>query len=396
MPTSQDSTTAADDAADDRPSTSASRRRPADAGTCATTASAPGRADCAAMADLDDLLDLDATAQAARRPSRRGVAARAGRRRHRPRRGREPGAERRHPPALRAGAGGGRLGDLPDGPFRGVPDGPQGPRCHTAGDPFHEGMRFLRDRRLDRGTTTPGWPRGSAPPGSSCIGRTNTPELGILPTTEPEAYGPTRNPWDTTPLDRRVERRVGGGGGRRHGGRRPRQRRRRVDPHPGERVRPRRAEAEPGPGVAGPEFGDVMGGLVCELVVTRSVRDTAAVLDAVHGPAPGDPYHVAAAGAAVRRRGRRRSRPAPHRRAHRRASAARRRRIRLRRRRRRRPAGCSSRSATTSSVLDAAGARRARVRHALRHQLGGRRGVEPRLLGPPHRRRRSAPTTSSR
>jgi amidase len=33
-----------------------------------------------------------------------------------------------------------------------------------------------------------------------------------------------------------------------------------------------------------------MGGLVCELAVTRSVRDTAAVLDAVAGPAPGDPY----------------------------------------------------------------------------------------------------------
>ena len=33
-----------------------------------------------------------------------------------------------------------------------------------------------------------------------------------------------------------------------------------------------------------------MGGLTCELVVSRSVRDTAAVLDAVHGMEPGDPY----------------------------------------------------------------------------------------------------------
>jgi amidase len=41
---------------------------------------------------------------------------------------------------------------------------------------------------------------------------------------------------------------------------------------------------------AAPEFGDVMGGLTCELVVSRSVRDTALVLDAVHGPEPGDPY----------------------------------------------------------------------------------------------------------
>ena len=41
-----------------------------------------------------------------------------------------------------------------------------------------------------------------------------------------------------------------------------------------------------------------MGGLTCELVVSRSVRDTAAVLDAVHGMEPGDPYGAARAGAA--------------------------------------------------------------------------------------------------
>jgi len=40
----------------------------------------------------------------------------------------------------------------------------------------------------------------------------------------------------------------------------------------------------------GPLYGDLFGGVVCEHVVTRSVRDTAGVLDAVHGPEVGDPY----------------------------------------------------------------------------------------------------------
>ena len=39
-----------------------------------------------------------------------------------------------------------------------------------------------------------------------------------------------------------------------------------------------------------PQYGDLMGGLVCEHVVTRSVRDSAAILDATAGPVPGDPY----------------------------------------------------------------------------------------------------------
>ena len=40
----------------------------------------------------------------------------------------------------------------------------------------------------------------------------------------------------------------------------------------------------------GPVVGDNLSGLTAELIVSRSVRDSALVLDAVHGPAPGDPY----------------------------------------------------------------------------------------------------------
>jgi amidase len=40
----------------------------------------------------------------------------------------------------------------------------------------------------------------------------------------------------------------------------------------------------------GPEFGDLLGGFAVEHVVTRSVRDSAAILDITSTPMPGDPY----------------------------------------------------------------------------------------------------------
>jgi amidase len=180
-------------------------------------------------------------------------------------------------------------GDLPDGPFRGVPIVLKDLLCDTEGEEIHEGMRALkearyvapRDQELARRLRAAGF---------VVVGRTNTPELGILPTTEPHAYGPTRNPWDTT-------RSTGGSSGgsaaavasgmvpvghANDGGgsiRIPASECGLVG------LKPSRARVP-----LGPEWGDVMGGLVCELAVTRTVRDTAAVLDAVAGPEPGDPY----------------------------------------------------------------------------------------------------------
>ena len=81
------------------------------------------------------------------------------------------------------------------GPFQGVPMVVKDLACHTAGDPYHEGMGFLKGI----GWTEPedSWlARRFREAGFVFVGRTNTPELGILPTTEPEAYGATRNPWD--------------------------------------------------------------------------------------------------------------------------------------------------------------------------------------------------------
>ena len=184
---------------------------------------------------------------------------------------------------LEAGAG------LPDGPFRGVPIVLKDLLCYVAGEEIHEGMQVLKKARYVAPRHQELAQRLRAA-GFIVVGRTNTPELGILPTTEPVAYGPTRNPWDTA-------RSTGGSSGgsaaavaagmvpvghANDGGgsiRIPASECGLVG------LKPSRARVP-----LGPEWGDVMGGLVCELAVTRTVRDTAALLDAVAGPAPGDPY----------------------------------------------------------------------------------------------------------
>jgi amidase len=161
--------------------------------------------------------------------------------------------------------------------------------CHSAGHPFHEGMAFLKERGWTEPEDTALAARFRAA-GLVVAGKTNTPELGILPTTEPLAYGPTRNPWD---LSRSTGGSSGGSAAAVAAGLVP-------VAHAndgGGSIRIPASECglvglKPSRGrvTSAPEFGDVMGGLTCEHVVTRSVRDTAALLDAVHGMAPGDPY----------------------------------------------------------------------------------------------------------
>src|ERR1044071_5275996 len=69
--------------------------------------------------------------------------------------------------------------ELPYGPFRGVPIVMKDLNTPTAGHPYHEGMRFLRDLRwtADEDGTIASRLRAA---GFVIVGRTNTPELGLL------------------------------------------------------------------------------------------------------------------------------------------------------------------------------------------------------------------------
>lgn len=176
---------------------------------------------------------------------------------------------------------------LPDGPFTGVPYLVKDLCLELAGVPMQEGSRYLRDfvsptdqelaRRLRRA-------------GLSIVGKTNTPEFGLLPTAEPALHGATRNPWDLT---RVAGGSSGGSAAAVASGMVPFAHANDV----GGSIRfpasccglfgfkPTR-----GRNPLGPRYGDVFGGLAVEHAVTRSVRDSAALLDATSGPDVGDPY----------------------------------------------------------------------------------------------------------
>jgi amidase len=90
-----------------------------------------------------------------------------------------------------------RSADLPKGPFSGVPFLTKDLGCTTAGEPDSSGSRFLKENGYVASVTTELTRRIKAA-GFINLGRTNSPEFGSVPTTEPLAWGPTRNPWDLT------------------------------------------------------------------------------------------------------------------------------------------------------------------------------------------------------
>jgi amidase len=181
---------------------------------------------------------------------------------------------------------------LPDGPFRGVPFLMKDIGGDEAGQPLNAGMGFLK-RASWKATQDSYFTRKIRDAGFVCLGRTNTPELALLPTSEPEAFGPTRNPWNP---DHSSGGSSGGassavaagivpvahasdGGGSIRG---PASMCSLVG------LKPTRGRNSFGPGA-----GERWSGFSCEFVVSRSVRDSAALLDVVSGPMPGDPYSAA-------------------------------------------------------------------------------------------------------
>jgi amidase len=177
---------------------------------------------------------------------------------------------------------------LPDGPFGGVPTLFKDLMCAMEGEPYHEGMRFLKDNDY-RPDYTDNLVRRFRDAGFVCCGRTNTPELGLVPTTEPAAYGPTLNPWDTS-------RSPGGSSGGSavavatgmvpvaHGNDGGGSIRIPASCNGLVGLKPSRGRTS-----LGPRFGQLTMILNVELMLTRSVRDTARILDAVWEPFPGDP-----------------------------------------------------------------------------------------------------------
>jgi amidase len=181
-----------------------------------------------------------------------------------------------------------RDGALGDGPFRGVPLVLKDLGAELAGTPQYGGTRVLRDRawvsRRDSELTA-----RFRRAGFVFVGKTNTPELGLSPTTEPDTFGPTRNPWN-------VDRIVGGSSG---GSAAAVASRMVALAHAGDGGGSIRNPAgacgvvglKPSRGrvTLGPDRGESWSGCVTEHVITRSVRDTAAVLDCTAGYLAGDP-----------------------------------------------------------------------------------------------------------
>jgi amidase len=175
----------------------------------------------------------------------------------------------------------------PRGTFGGVPMLLKDMRANVVGWPTRSGSRYVPATPASAESTivTRFKAAGLIP-----FGKTNVPEFGILPTTECKLYGPAHNPWNLAhspggssggsaaavaagivPIAHATD----GGGSIRI---------------PASACGLVGLKSTRGRVSQGPEAGDATSGLSIDGVVTRSVRDTAAALDAICGFDYGDPY----------------------------------------------------------------------------------------------------------
>ncbi|MFC3070659.1 amidase [Phenylobacterium soli] len=178
-------------------------------------------------------------------------------------------------------------GELPDGPFRGVPFLIKDLAMPVAGWPRTSGSRFAKDvvDQEDGGLT-----RRYRAAGVVALGKTNTPEFGITGTTESALLGPCRNPWNPEHI---AGGSSGGSAAAVAAGLVPLA-------HASDGLGSIRIPAaccglvglkvtrDRNPNL--PDGYDYALGNVVDHVVTRTVRDSAAMLDATGYPAPGSPY----------------------------------------------------------------------------------------------------------
>jgi len=180
--------------------------------------------------------------------------------------------------------------ELPDGPFKGVPFLLKDVLNSFAGVPLCNGSRFFKDYIPDHDSELVKRYKAA---GLIILGKTNTPEFALMPVTEPELFGPSNNPWDTS-------RTTGGSSG----GSAAAVAARIVPMADGSdgggslrtpasccgifTIKPTRGRTP-----VGPDIAEGWQGMGCCHALTLTVRDNAALLDAVAGPDIGAPYYAA-------------------------------------------------------------------------------------------------------
>jgi amidase len=175
---------------------------------------------------------------------------------------------------------------LPDGPFTGVPFLLKDLDI-LAGTVTTSGASVFRDNVADHtGTLT----QRFLETGVAIFGKSSSPEFGLMPTTESRLFGPTRNPWN-----------LGHSSGGSSGG---------AAAAVAARILPMAHASDGGGSIRipasasgvfgmkptrarnplGPDRGEGWGGFSCGNVVSISVRDSAVMMDAIHGPEPSSLY----------------------------------------------------------------------------------------------------------